>query len=998
MQKYFLLFTSLLLIHFHLHSQSGTLDPTFGVGGRVKTNITNGSLLNTEQAVATAVQSDGKILVVARSIINMVARYNTDGTLDNTFDQDGLNGLYNFQPTSIAVGSDGKIVVGGYSNNGLNTDCAVIRLNSDGSFDYTFDGDSRAVTSASLIAADQFNAVAVQPDGKIVAAGFTLNGLNNDWLIVRYNTNGTLDNTFDGDGKQTTSFGAGEDIARAIAIQSDGKIVVAGNGLVVTQDCAVARFNTDGSPDNTFDGDGKVTTSTTILSEELTSIAIQTDGKIVVGGNAITGLYYDDILIRYNTNGSLDGTFNFTGIVTAGIGTQNDYLNSLALQTDGKIVVAGYYNNGIVNDSYTARFTTSGSFDATYDGDGKRPIALSAADDQYVGVAIYGGKIISLGYGLIGGGSHYVVNRNNSDGSLDNTFNGSGQVTSAGLGGSNDMVNAITAQADGKVIVVGTTTATNADWVVARYNNDGTFDNTFDSDGRLTTALSLGLDNAQAVAVQTDGKIVVAGSTTNGLVTHFALVRYNTNGTLDNTFDGDGIQTTPVGSTSAQINAIVIQPDGKIVVAGYGTTLGNAEFALARYNTNGSLDASFDGDGIQLTPVSLGTDVATSIALQNNGKIVAAGYSDLGFSTVRYNTDGSLDVTFDNDGIQTTALASGADKARSVAIQADGKIVVAGVAYPASGVFGVVRYNGTDGSLDNTFDSDGILTTVVGPIDDAANSVSIQTDGKIVVTGYAENSFLNYDFAVARYNTNGTLDNTFGAGGIGIYDLYTGATDQATAAKLVTNRIYAAGLVISETGQDLALAAISVVATPLPLELLSFAGNLNNGDAHLIWETTNERNTREFDIERSQDGITYTKAGTVQAVNNPGNHTYTFTDAAVGTPDVKKLYYRLKQKDVDGQFTYSGVVTLTPAGNGTMVRLYPNPVEATANLLVTAAAREAITYLIIDSKGSIVRTVKTALEPGSNRITINTADLKAGVYTLDVRGVVTNEQLRFLKR
>jgi uncharacterized delta-60 repeat protein len=213
--------------------------------------------------------------------------------------------------------------------------------------------------------------------------------------------------------------------------------------------------------------------------------------------------------------------------------------------------------------------------------------------------------------------------------------------------------------------------------------------------------------------------------------------------------------TTEVGSSDDRAYSVAIQSDGKIVVAGFERNgISNFDFALVRYNTDGSLDTNFDSDGKVTTAIGSGTDSAYSVAIQSDGKIVVAGYSDNGsnddFALVRYNTDGSLDTNFDSDGKVTTEVGSSDDYAESVAIQSDGKIVAAG--YSSNGGnndFALVRYN-TDGSLDTSFDSDGKVTTAIGSASDFARSVAIQSDGKIVVAGYSDNGS-NADFALVRY-------------------------------------------------------------------------------------------------------------------------------------------------------------------------------------------------------------------------------------------------------
>jgi uncharacterized delta-60 repeat protein len=291
---------------------------------------------------------------------------------------------------------------------------------------------------------------------------------------------------------------------------------------------------------------------------------------------------------------------------------------------------------------------------------------------------------------------------------------------------------------------------------------DGDLDTTFGTGGKVTTAVGLGDDEAFSVVLQSDGKIVAAGYSYNGSNYVFAVDRYNIDGSLDTTFDTDGKVTTAVGSGTDVATSVVLQSDGKIVVAGYSYNGSNYDFAVVRYNTNGSLDTTFDTDGKVTTAIGSSTDRATSVVLQSDGKIVVAGWSYNGsnndFAVVRYNIDGSLDTTFDTDGKVTTAVGLGEDFAISVVLQSDGKIVAAGVSNNGTNDdFAVVRYN-TNGSLDTTFDTDGKVTTAIGSGTDRANSVVVQSDGKIVAAGYSNNG-TNVDFAVVRYSNAISISN-----------------------------------------------------------------------------------------------------------------------------------------------------------------------------------------------------------------------------------------------
>jgi uncharacterized delta-60 repeat protein len=237
---------------------------------------------------------------------------------------------------------------------------------------------------------------------------------------------------------------------------------------------------------------------------------------------------------------------------------------------------------------------------------------------------------------------------------------------------------------------------------------DGDLDTTFGTGGIATTHLGSLYDYGESVALQSDGKIVTAGYFYNGTDYDFALVRYNNDGTLDTSFSGDGIVTTDIGNLGDFATSIAIQSDGKIIVAGNSLTSGNYKFALVRYNTDGTLDTSFSGDGKVTTALGVSDDRFYSIGLQSDGKIVAAGssYDDTGsifdFALVRYNTDGTSDSSFSGDGKVITAISGLEDSATSVVLQSDGKIVAAGYSYnvDTSIDFTLVRYVASDSAAE----------------------------------------------------------------------------------------------------------------------------------------------------------------------------------------------------------------------------------------------------------------------------------------------------------
>lgn len=329
-------------------------------------------------------------------------------------------------------------------------------------------------------------------------------------------------------------------------------------------------------------------------------------------------------------------------------------------------------------------------------------------------------------------------------------------------------------QPDGKIVSVGTNM--DAGWLtpdfsVMRHHADGRLDTAFGDEGEVITDFGEGEDLAQAVALQPDGKIVVVGRTgvPDGGCCWFTVARYLANGSLDTSFSGNGWVRADFGDNGASdAQAVVVQPDGKIVAAGQS----GGDFAVVRYLANGSLDTGFGDGGRVLTPFAGGA-YGHDMALQPDGRIVVAGNAGspaIDFALVRYTTDGSLDTTFGADGRVTTPL-NGDDSARAVAVQSDGRIVAAGF---SNYDLALTRYT-ANGSLDTGFGTGGRVTTDFDGTVDRAFDLALQPDGRIVTGGLS-----NADLAVVRHQANGSLDTGFGAGGRASAD-FLGFFDEAHA-------------------------------------------------------------------------------------------------------------------------------------------------------------------------------------------------------------------------
>ena len=470
-------------------------------------------------------------------------------------------------------------------------------------------------------------------------------------------------------------------------------------------------------------------------------------------------------------------------IVTTAIGTGDDIGYSVAVQADGKVVLSGYFDGPADRDFVALRYNADLRLDTSFDGDGAATLDIYGHDEAE-GLVIQpaDGKIVLGGrdnmWGLFPGDDDYVLARFNPDGSLDTaTFNPTGAFSdtppavSSGkvvkqVGPVWDLGRAVALQPDGKILLAGYVDdgsafplGGNYDFGLVRYNVDGSLDTTFNpagtygifpnTPGMVVTSVSPGHDYGNWVVVQPDGKILVAGATWNGSDWDWAIVRYNPDGGPD---DGSGSDTGPPG------------PD---------------------FNPTGAFGSAPNTPGMVVTDLRGGDDWGSSIALQPDGKIVFGSKSSNGadndFAVARYNADGSLDDGGPSDftpadafnpggafgdppntaGMVFTSIGPGADEGETMALQADGKILLAGSTWNGTDEdFAVVRYN-ADGSLDTLFGAGGTVVTPVGTGQDRVHGITVQPDGRILLVGDAVIG-ATLDVALARYNADGSLDSSCG--------------------------------------------------------------------------------------------------------------------------------------------------------------------------------------------------------------------------------------------
>lgn len=764
----------IFLFSIQIFALPGDLDTTFGVkGGYAISDL--GSVQRDERPRDTAIQADGKIVVVGRRETTLagvyefvVARHNADGTLDLTFDGDGfftldVAGQFD-SANAVALQADGKIVVAG--NVGESSPTAyILRLNSDGTLDASFDGDGIATISN----AGEPLSMAIQSDGKVIFGTTFFNGFTTSTIIVRLTTTGTLDNTFDSDGRLTVS----PSLFRpsGLALQSDGKIVFAGqsSSSLALQDISVIRLNTNGTFDSTFDGDGVVQTVLLNQRSGARCVLVQSDGKIVIGGSSsepMSNSRFDPTLVRYNSNGSLDTSFDGDGVKTVEVLNSNEdnHFYDIVQQTDGKIV-------GVSN--------TDGVFSFFVRND-------------------------------------FVVTRFNTDGSTDNSFDANAIVKSQWCEEGSELA----LQSDGKIVAVGSQdrpaiATSNHGMCVQRFNTDGSVDYGFNSsisNGRAVLS-NAGFGEIEAVAGLSRGKILVAGWGAYSSVVEARLIRLNFDGTLDTTFmdEGSYVRASAASAIPNYFYDIQVLGDGSFVVAGDG---GSAGGMIVKFTSAGIPDPTFSGDGVATT-----TSVPRfyAVAVQSDGKVIGCGSTGSlvkGGRVARFSATG----TFETFATSNFGVSGNNSEILECGFQSDGKLVVAGYAFNSmlsSDFIGVSRHL-PNLSLDTAFGTSGIVTNDMSPIlNDRATDMVVQSDDKIVISssGFGVNS--DRDFAVLRYDPNGTLDpnftENFGTNGISLIDFVINAPNDDARAITVepSGALMVAGTSDDGTGEKFALAKLN---------------------------------------------------------------------------------------------------------------------------------------------------------------------------------------------
>lgn len=489
---------------------------------------------------------------------------------------------------------------------------------------------------------------------------------------------------------------------------------------------------------------------------------------------------------------TLDPTFGTGGTVRTDFAGNIDQAAAIAIQPNGQIIAAGssFSNSRTVEDFIVARYNANGSLDKRFGKNGKITTDFFRNVDSISAIAIQpDGRIVVAGFAQLGGQGGtprvFALARYRNDGTPDTSFGNGGALTTSFGGGNFAAVSAVMLQPDGKIIVAGTVDfnpdlpGSGLDFALARYNSSGTLDGSFGKGGKVIFDFFGSFDQANSAVLQLDGKIIVVGSASYDSANRdigFALARFNTDGSIDLGFGTGGKQITDFFGAGAKANGVVLQPDGKFVVAGTASDSATrpvaTDIALARYNSDGSLDSGFGAGGETAIPFpDSATEQGNALALLPDGKIVVAGTAFKTFATppdfavVRYNSDGSL------DGINTSDIAGGTDEALAIAIQSDGKAVLAGRSFRSNFDLTLARYINDVPSPVTDTTPPSAPTGLTATFNSTTNAIDLSwtaaTDN-VAVTGYR---IYRDGGTVAISTVNGTTFSDVGLSGTHSYQV-----------------------------------------------------------------------------------------------------------------------------------------------------------------------------------------------------------------------------------
>ena len=805
-----LLTIALILSSTIIHAQSGTLNTAFGDNGLVKHRFLPGANAYSETSTGVVHLNDGK------SVVSIVANGRTLLTRmnpDGSIDQSfGKHGYSEVIRTSaITLGSASD---GSFYISGV--PFTVAHILADGRLDREF--GVNGMTAQLFTTGVMAPTMTIQEDGKIVLAGAVQVNLNN-WniAVARFNTDGRLDASFGTEGKVVTDFGF-LDQTTSVAIQPDGKIVVGAlSGIAINFTVpSVIRYNSDGQLDLLFGKGGRVTTP--IATNQPAVVKVQPDGKILLAGSS--NMFH---LFRFQYDGSPDVAFAHNGMATDGFFPTVSHVRAMELLPGGRILLAGdVYTNPLTNkreiglvefDFYGTAYQPFGYFGksmVTFGPNLNSVRAMKVRDD---------GRIMIVGSlqpvnGLI---SDYGIVQCTPQGFLDFGFGNGGQIVRF-IEGEVANFRAIALQSDEKIIAGGQVTINNeSEFALTRYHTNGLVDESFGANGSVISNVALA-EGISVLQLFPDGRILAGGNGRTGN-NPFDLVFavYNTDGSPDLSFGQGGKSIFPIATSNEALNALAIQPDGKFLAGGVTSSPLGSLYILARFNWDGTLDKGFGQNGTVISNFGYASAILNGIELLADGRILTLGRGihppNKGTDIIlaQYNTDGLPDASFGNGGISITNVTLN-DVGQQLKVEADGKITVAGAtdAVGNNSDLTIFRYN-PDGTPDIFF-ADGGKATAISTTHDITESFVIQADGKYLLTGQTVSSAGN-NLLLARFNRDGSIDYSFGINGR--ISANVDGEELFNRSVILGENIYLAG-VINEVGTTASIISY-VLKTPVQL-------------------------------------------------------------------------------------------------------------------------------------------------------------------------------------
>jgi uncharacterized delta-60 repeat protein len=788
----------------------------------------------------------------------------------------------------VAVLPDGRIAAAGASFWYGGT-WALTRVTADGTTTYN---DTTNTTFPSSVGG-YANAVAAQPDGKVLVAGTVLSGAStlydeDDWGVARYLANGNLDTTFGTSGyfrKEFDSTSGFRGAAHDLAVLPDGKILVAGNRNSSTIGFTLARLTADGQPDATFGTGGFIGVGADPAAAALETglaMAVQPDGKIVLVGALGYNPPHAIGVVRLNPDGTPDTTFSGDGRLVLPAALFGSYtaltVAEVALQPDGKIVLAGTAGTNEDADMAAARLNADGTLDATFSEDGVATIDYFGLDDGANDVAVAAdGSIVLAGRAALANTDYAIaLVRLTPGGVPDLSFDQDGRYVAPPQPSIFEEVWSVELLPDGRLIALGgyqndarvvrfhlgreleadaeavevqddevpppnpTLTLTLDRTTFRETAGAGAATATLTRTGDLSFPLTVVMSTSDSSEARWAPSVVIPAGQASVAVPIDAIDDQILDGSQPVTLTartdfptayGPMTRDADFGSlfNTAPVGGIAFAPDGKLLTAHTyrNPSTGAEDFVLIRYSADGIADTTFgpSGSGRVQLDVLGSADRVAAVAVQPDGKIVVGGTGAQNPNErvilVRYNADGSLDTTFGTGGKVTAPLPVGNySRLSDLVILPDGKILIAGGVYFSGAGFDFLaaRYN-PDGTLDATFGTGGVATVPAGTGSDFANGMAVQPDGKIVLVGVANGWGTASSWAVARLLPNGSLDTGFGTNGVVLTNIpgnYDEAWDVAVQpdGKLVVTAAVNQGEYLPLTEAQLVLARYNPDGTP----------------------------------------------------------------------------------------------------------------------------------------------------------------------------------------